>query len=665
MTHPCIRFLLCAVFILSGCTAEEPKPPAAPWSPDADAQGHSAPTKYTVRANAEIGKQLPISDQRDFENARRGLVAAEKDARVYRSSERTLWDTAAYDFLKDEAPASVHPSLWRQAQLNLIHGLFEVVDGVYQVRGYDLSNMSLIEGKSGWIVVDPLTASETASAALALANQHLGKRRVSAVIITHSHIDHFGGIAGLFADPKDAEGVAIIAPDGFMHEATSENVLAGVPMSRRATYMFGMPLARTPRGHVDSGLGKAPARGGIGIMAPTIIVDRTPQPIEVDGLEFVFQYAPESEAPSELMFYLPDRKAFCGAEVVSHVMHNLYTLRGAKVRDALRWSGAIQQSIDLFGDVEVVFASHHWPTWGNSQVLDYLKKQRDTYKYIHDQTVRLASSGATPREIAEELELPDSLALSFANRGYYGTVRHNSKAVYQGYFGWYDGNPVNLDPLPPADAGVRYVESMGGAAEVRRKAKEAFDRGEYRWVAMMLNHLVFAEPNDVEARELLAQSYDQLGYRAESGPWRDVYLTGAHELRHGVTDGGVDLAGAIDLLQQVPLERFFESMAARLDGPRAADNATKLNFIFSDLGETHVLWLENSVLHHQKRAADPDADATVKLTHDFFLRLVLRTIGLREAIFSDDLDIDGSRIALLSFFRLLDQPNPSFNIVTP
>jgi alkyl sulfatase BDS1-like metallo-beta-lactamase superfamily hydrolase len=657
-----------ALAALLGLVACEPGAPRRPttWAPEADARGHTAPTARTAEANAAILDQLPLGDAQDFEDARRGLVASDADVVVARAAGGTVWNTGDYAFVAGEAPPSVHPSLWRQAKLNGLHGLFEVAPGIHQVRGYDLSNMTLIEGKTGWILVDPLTSAETASAALALARRHLGNRPISAVILTHSHVDHFGGVAGVL--PQAAarrRAVRIVAPAGFVHEATSENVLAGVGMARRASLMYGMPLSRSERGHVDTGLGKEPARGRMGLVLPTELVKRTPQEMEIDGVRFVFQYAPESEAPAELTFYLPDAKAFCGAEIVSHTMHNLYTLRGAKVRDALRWSGYIDEAIDLFSDAEVVFASHHWPVWGNSHVLEYLEKQRDTYKYIHDQTLRLANSGYTPQEIAETLELPESLRASFANRGYYGTVRHNAKAVYQWYFGWYDGNPAHLDPLPPAEAGAKYVEFMGGAEEVRRKAQEAFERGEYRWVATVLNHLVFAEPDDAEARELLARAYDQLGYQSESGPWRDVYLTGAHELRNGVEQAGIELAAAVDVLRQVPMERFFDSMAARLDGPKAQGKETTINFVFSDLDESHVLTVENAVLHHERRDPDPGAEATIRLTRDFFLRLAMRQVGLREAIFSEELEVDGSRVALLSFFSLLEAPNETFAIVTP
>ena len=656
------RLSCCLLVLLALACGERSAPPAGPESAD----GNSAPSLTTTRRNAAVRDQLPFADESDFADATRGRIGGEAPVVVRGADESLIWDTPAYSFVTGDAPASVNPSLWRQARLNAIHGLFLVTDGIYQVRGYDLSNMSLIEGKTGWIVVDPLTAEETAAAAFALVREKLGDRPVSAVIFTHSHVDHFGGIGGVLTAREASErGVPIIAPAHFLEEATSENVLAGVAMGRRATFMYGMNLERGPRGHVDSGLGVEPARGQTGILPPTESVDHTPLEKQIDGVRFLFQYAPESEAPAELTFYLPDRKAFCGAEVVSHNLHNLYTLRGAKVRDALKWSGYIDEALDLFGDAEVLFASHHWPTWGNARIRDYLEKQRDTYKYIHDQTLRLANAGLTPREIAEELELPANLRRTFASRGYYGTVRHNAKAVYQWYFGWYDGNPAHLDPLPQAVSAPRYVALMGGANEVMDKAQAAFDAGETRWCAEILDLLVFAEPTNDAARELLARAYDQLGYQAESGPWRDVYLSGARELRHGVSPRGVDLSKAIGLLRHMPTARFFDSMAARLNGPKAEGKDVTINFVFTDTGETHVVRLQNAVLHHKRRPADPDADATVSLTKEFLLRLATGQAGLREMVFSDDLDVGGSRLALLGFFRLLDTPNGQFPIVTP
>jgi alkyl sulfatase BDS1-like metallo-beta-lactamase superfamily hydrolase len=653
MTNPRLKYfsVLFMVALLavmpSGCT----KHPTVRSVPGADEAGYTAPTQATELAQEEAAKDLPLDDPQDFRDAERGLIERDANARAVRTDGRVVWAAARQAFIA--APASVSPSLWRQAKLNNLHGLYKVTDGIYQVRGYDVSNLTLIRGKTGWIAVDPLTSEETAASAIALARKHLGEDPITAVIFTHSHLDHFAGVNAVL--PESARtGVPIVAPKNFMEEATSENVIAGVVI-----------LPRSERGHVDTGLGQSPARGTIGIATPTELVDHTPQEMVLDGVKFVFQYTPESEAPAEMTFYLPEHKAFCGAEIVSRTMHNLYTLRGAKVRDALKWSGYIDQAIDMFGNADVVFASHGWPTWGRDQVIEYLKKQRDTYKYIHDQTLRLAGNGLTPKEIAEAIDLPKSLRSTFANRGYYGTVRHNAKAVYQWYFGWYDGNPANLDPLPPEQAAAKYIEAMGGVDVALTKAQAAFDQAEYRWAAMLLNDIVFAAPGNSKAEELLATTYDQLGYRAESGPWRDEYLTGAYELRHGATPTTVSIADSVSLLRRVPTDRFFDAMATRIDGNAADGKLLKLNIVFTDVGETHVLTVENAVLHHKKRNADPNADATVKLTRDLFLNIITRQAGLRETIFSKDLDVEGSRMALLSFFSLLTQPNENFPIVTP
>jgi alkyl sulfatase BDS1-like metallo-beta-lactamase superfamily hydrolase len=657
-----------AASVVTACgeAPEQQKPAAsAAAGAEADEHGFTAPSAATADANAKFGAALPLDEAVDFEEAQRGLIASDPGMEVLTATGQTFRQRL-FGFVSGDAPASVNPSLWRQAKLNGNHGLFQVAEGIYQVRGYDVSNMSWIRGNTGWIIVDPLTSVESASAAYALARKHLGADPVVAVIFTHSHVDHFGGVKAVLPDGS-ADGVRIVTPRRFVEEVTSENVLAGTAMGRRAAFQFGTGLPFGPRGYVDTGLGKQPLAGTTSFALPTDIVDRTPQEIEIDGVPFVFQYTPESEAPAELAFYLPGQKAYCGAEIVNRNMHNLYTLRGAKVRDALKWSGYIDDAIQRFPDMEVVFTSHHWPTFGNERSLTALKGQRDTYRYIHDQTLRLANQGATPREIAEQLELPPQLAKVFANRGYYGTLRHNAKAVYQFYFGWYDGNPANLDPLPPAESGAKYVEAIGGAAAVKEKAKAAFERGDYRWAATLLDHLVFADPEDADAREQLARAYDQLGYQAESGVWRSVYLTGAHELRHGAPDaGGLDTRFAGDILARIPLELFFAAMATRLDGAKAAEQEPiTLNFVFTDVGETHVLNLENAVLHHWQREADPNAAATVKLTRGLFLKLGSGQVGLRDFIFSDELDVDGSRTALLSFFRLLDAPNPNFTIVTP
>ncbi|MES3041444.1 MAG: alkyl sulfatase dimerization domain-containing protein [Pseudomonadota bacterium] len=640
----------------------------APHEAGADAQGHSAATAATRDANAKMLTELDFNDRQDFADAERGLIARDPMLKILRTTEdgsSTVWDMPSYDFLKGAAPDSVNPSLWRQAQLNNIHGLFKVRDGIYQLRGYDLSNMTIIEGRTGWIIVDPLTAQETAARAIAFAREHLGTKPIVAVIFTHSHVDHFGGILGIVsAEQARQQKLRIIAPDGFMEEATSENVLAGVTMLRRSMFMYGKSLAHTPRGHIDTGLGKAPAYGTVGIMAPTELITRTGQELDIDGLRFVFQNTPASEAPAEMTFYLPELKAFLGAELASHTLHNLYTLRGAKVRDALKWSGYLDEALSLFGDAEVYVGSHQWPVWGKERVQALLESQRDTFKYIHDQTLHLALQGFTSREIAEQVKLPPSLNKVFSSRGYYGTVAHNTKAVYQFYFGWYDANPANLNPLPPENAGKKYVEFMGGADAVLEKAQKTYDDGEYRWAAEVLNHLVFAEPGNAAAKALLAKTYDQLGYQAESAPWRDAYLTGAYELRHGTPKQVLDMSSTIELLRSTPMPRFMDAMAARLKADKAEGKEYTINFVFTDLKESYVLHLKNSVLHH-RAGNDPKADATLKLTHAIYLKMITGKAGINDTLLSDDLKVEGSRVDLVRFFTLFEQPNGSFNIVTP
>jgi len=631
----------------------------------ADAQGHTAPTQATIDANAKVLEELPFENMEDFEQAKRGLIARESDLRIKGPGIQGdySWNQAEYDFVKGDAPASVNPSLWRQAKLNGIHGLFKVTEGVYQLRGYDLSNMTIIEGDKGWILVDPLTSEENARHGLAFARKHLGTKPISTIIFTHSHGDHFGGVLGTLT-AEEKKTVTVIAPEGFIEESTSENILAGPTMIRRLGYMYGGRLARTERGHVDTGLGKHPGMGTVGILQPNVIIAKTPQPMKVDGVDFVFHNAPGTEAPAELMFYLPKLKAFCGAEVTSRNMHNLYTLRGAKVRDALAWSNAIEKARMTFADADIYFASHHWPIWGQEKIQDFLKTQRDTYKYIHDQTLHLAHSGATPIEIAEKLKLPESLRTTFSSRGYYGTVSHNSKAVYQGYYGWFDGNPANLNPLTPVDAGKEYVEFMGGAEALLAKAAQSFEEGKYRWVAQVLTHLVFAEPNNTEARSLLARTYDQLGYQSESGPWRDVYLTGAYELRHNRPEKGFDPANAKGMLMHAPLERYFDALAVRLDGEAADGENMTINFTFPDLNRTHVVTIENAVLHHYIGEPDPNADATITQDHETFVDIAVKKVKPLEAMMAGKLEVD-NLLAMRKFKGMTSDPDFTFDIVLP
>jgi alkyl sulfatase BDS1-like metallo-beta-lactamase superfamily hydrolase len=651
---------------------------------DTDKHGHSAPTLATTKINQAVIDQLPLSNQQDFKDAQRGLIASLDSLVTTNVQGETVWDMDAYKFmqftgLSGGSPASINPSLWRQANLNNIHGLFKVSEGIYQLRGFDLANMTLIEGDSGWIVVDPLTAKETAKQAFDFAQKHLGKKPISAILFTHSHLDHFGGALGIVtAEQVKQQGIRIIAPEGFMEEATSENIIAGTAMSRRSMYMYGKRLARTERGHIGSGLGKGPAFGSFGILAPTETVNHQTTALNLDGVNIEFQFTPGSEAPAEFTFYLPDHNAFCGAEVVSRNMHNLYTLRGAKVRDALKWSGYIEQARNRFAAADIYFASHHWPMWGQDNIQNFLKLQRDSYKYIHDQSVRLLNGGATPSEVAEEIVLPESLRTSFPNRGYYGTLKHNAKAVYQNYLGWYDANPANLDPLPNTESAGRYIKMMGGIENVVAQAQITFDSAEedsgaYRWVAELLNKAVFFDPEHQAAKALLAKTYDQLGYQAESAPWRDVYLSAAYELRHGGPDKGIDITLMRDVLLETPVERFFDTMSVRLNGPKAEGERYIIKVNFTDKNLSYVLYLENSVLYylaeqtwqasHDKQASE--INATLNVKHELFIDMLIGRAGLKETLFSADLTIDGSKLDLLSFLSLFDRPAGDFNIVTP
>jgi alkyl sulfatase BDS1-like metallo-beta-lactamase superfamily hydrolase len=647
-----------SIFLLVGCKVGEPPPPPVP--DDSEATG------YTIAVNQKFAEMLDLDDQEDFEQASKGLIAAAPMEQIKDDAGKVIFDPSLYDFVKGEAPATVNPSLWRQAKLNMHRGLYKVTEGIYQLRGFDLANMSIIEGDTGWIIVDPLTNIATSARALAFAREHLGEKPITAIIFTHSHIDHFGGALGLMsAEEAAAKNVQIIAPIGFVAEATSENIVAGPTMLRRAEFMYAMRVPRGPTGHVSTGLGIQIVAGETSILVPTMVIKEAREDATIDGVQFRFLNAPGSEAPAEFVFYLPEHKAFCGAEVLSRNMHNLYTLRGTKVRDAVKWSDYIDDSIHEFGEAELYFASHHWPIWGQERVVEFLEKQRDMYRFINDQTLRWANAGLTSREIAERIEMPESLATEFYNRDYYGTLRHNSKAVYQRYFGWYSGNPADLNPLPPSEAASRYVDYMGGAQAIIDKAQKSFDEGDYRWVAEVLNHVVFAQPDNRAAKELLAEAYRQLAYQSESGPWRDVYLTGAYELQFGPPDEGIKLADAIEMLVQTPVIRFLQAMSVRLKAEDAHGKEMTINVVLTDLDQSYVLELKNSVLHYRESEPDPDANATLKITHPMFLKVMIGEAKLTDMVFSKELSIEGSKLDLVRFFALMDKPEPTFPIVTP
>ncbi len=566
----------------------------------------------TARANAGVAARLPLADDADLARATRGLVAEHPTGTVSRGM-LAVWDIHKHDFLREqpEAPDTVNPSLWRQARLNCVHGLFEVTDRVWQVRGYDISNVTFIAGDTGWIVIDPLTSVEMAATALELANEHLGERPVVAVIYTHSHLDHFAGVHGVTTqDDVDAGRCRIIAPEGFLDAAVSENVIAGPVMLRRSLYMFAPLLPAGPRGQVDAGLGKTTSLGTVSLIPPTEEIRDTGTELDIDGVRVVFQMTPGTEAPAEMNFHFPDLRLLCMAENCTQTMHNLLTPRGAQVRDALGWSKYINEAIDLFADqTDISFASHHWPRFGADDVRRFLTQQRDLYRWLHDQTMRLANRGLTPVEIAEELDLAPELETEFHVRGYYGTVNHNVKAVYQRYLGWFDGNPANLHPHPPERTATKLVEYMGGADAVLARARADFEAGDFRWVAQVVNHVVFADPDNDDARALQADALEQLGYQAESAVWRNFYLSAAHELRNGhLSLGNADLGG---LAPAMTTEMLFDAIAVRLVPDRLGDASGAVNWNVTDRDERHLAGISNRTLFHSPGRHADDAVATV------------------------------------------------------
>jgi Alkyl sulfatase and related hydrolases len=558
-------------------------------------------TEATRLAHEETARRLPPDDGADFVLARRGFIGTLPDAEV-----PGAWSQAPFAFLEGERPDTVNPSLWRQARLNALHGLYEVTPGVYQVRGFDISNVTFVEGREGWIVIDPLTSAQPAAAAFDLLKRQVRDRPVSAVIYTHSHVDHYGGVMGVLTEADVARGVPIVAPRGFLEAAVAENVLAGNVMSRRATYMYGGLLPKDARGHVDSGLGKGTSTGRVALVPPNISIDHTGQRLTLDGVEIVFQVTPDTEAPAEMNFHFPGLGALCMAENCTCHLHNLYTPRGAQVRDAKAWAWYIDEAIALFGDrSQVMFASHHWPRWEEAEIRRFLAKQRDLYKYIHDQTLRMANHGMTGPEIAEVLRLPPSLEAEWYTRSYYGTLSHNAKAVYQKYLGWFDGNPANLNRHPPEAAGRRYVEAMGGPERVLAEGRRSFETGDYRWTAEIVGHLVFADPANAEARALQADALEQMGYQAESGPWRDFYLTGAQELRKPRPRSETPRQASANQLRTLPGDSLLDALSVRLNGEAAADETLSFTLSFTDTGEQFAVRVENAVLHHQPGGGGP------------------------------------------------------------
>lgn len=621
---------------------------------------HSKPVTPAIEAqNAALLTALPFDDVRDFEDADRGFIAALEPGVITRPDGDVVWDADSYSFLEGAAPATVNPSLWRQSQLVARQGLYEVVEGIYQVRGFDLSNITFVEGDTGVIVIDPLISTETAAAALALYRQHRGDREVVAVIYTHSHVDHFGGVFGVTTEEDAASGkVQIIAPEGFTHHAVAENVYAGTAMARRAGYMYGAVLARGPQGQVGAGLGQTTSSGEVGLIVPNTQIRETGETLTVDGVEIEFQMAPGTEAPAEMHFYFPRYRALCMAENATHTQHNLLTLRGALVRDPHVWSQYLTEAIDTFGDrTDVAFASHHWPTWTGERVTEFLATQRDLYAYLHDQSLRLINQGYQGAEIAESLELPPALTKAWNTHGYYGSVSHNLKAIYQRYMGWFDANPARLWPHPPKQESERYVAAIGGVDRVVEIAQSAFDDGDFRWAATLLDHAIFTDENHSAARELYADTLEQLAYGAENGTWRNFYLSGATELREG-NFGTPTVTSAPAIVAQLTPEQLFDSLAQSVNGPKAWDLDLAIDVTLTDLGVNHHLTLRNGVLIHRRRAAG-DAGVTLTLSKP---RLIAVAGG---DLTSPGLEITGDNAVLDALLGVLDQGDPGFAIVTP
>jgi alkyl sulfatase BDS1-like metallo-beta-lactamase superfamily hydrolase len=640
--------------------------PALAQAPTGNAPNEA--TAATRAANRAVLETLPMGDKQSFDDAQRGLIEALGDKVILGASGRPAWSLKGYEFLnREEAPDSVHPGLWRHARVNMANGLFKVTDRIYQLRGFDLSNMTIIEGDTGLIVIDPLITTEVASEALAMYYKHRPHLPVVAVIYSHSHADHFGGVRGVVNEDDVKSGkVAVWAPTGFMQEAVGENVIAGNAMARRALYQFGPLLARGERGQVDAGLGKTTSFGSVTLIAPTRLIEQPVETHRIDGVDVVFELTPGAEAPAEMIMYYPQMRVLNMAEIGTQNFHNLLPIRGAQVRDALAWSKYLGGAQERYGaKSDVMIAQHHWPVWGAARVQGFLGTQRDAYKFVHDQTVRLMNHGYTGPEIADMVQLPASLNLDWSAHSFYGNLKHNIKAIYQRYLGYFDGNPANLDALPPVAAAKKAVAYMGGADAVLKKARDDYARGEYRWVAQVASQLVFADPSSQDARALAADALEQLGYQNESATVRNAYLQGASELRNGPPKlPGVTTASP-DVIRAMPLELFFDYLGVRLNGDKAAGKRAVLNWQFSDTQQRFVMRLQNSALTTSPDAQAADADATLTLRRSTLDEISLQKLTFPAALQSGLITVTGKPEKLLEVLGLLEAFPGMFPLVEP
>jgi alkyl sulfatase BDS1-like metallo-beta-lactamase superfamily hydrolase len=636
---------------------------AAPVTAFAQTAGKPA-SKATVDSQQRLKSELPVEDGRDAAFADRGYLGTLADPIIKTRDGKPVWNLDAYAWMDGKAPDTVNPSLWRHMNLLRKHGLYALSDNMWQVRGFDVSNMTVIKGKTGWILIDPLTTRDTAAAALRLVNEKLGARPVTAVIYSHSHGDHFGGVRGVVdeADVK-AGKVAIIAPEHFLAETASENVMAGSAMGRRANYQFGGNLTPGPQGQMGSGIGKGIAGGDITLISPTIDIRKTGEIREVDGIALEFQMVPESEAPAEMNVYVPSSRTFLAAEIATCSLHNILTPRGAKVRDAHAWAGFLNEAVNLYGDrSDTIASSHCWPRFGQSEVKGWLSGQRDNYRYLHDQTVRMMNKGMTQAEIAENLKAPPAIANQWFNKGYYGTYSHNSKAIYQYYLGWYDAVPANLNPHPPEVRAAKLVAAIGGASKVLTEAKKAIAAGDYRWSSDLLNSLVFADPKNAEGRSLLADSYEQQGYQAESAIWRNMFLSAARDLREGVKASIT--SQSIDMISAIPTGLLLDSVATRLDPEKIGDRSLAINFVFSDRQEKAKISVGNAVMFSEMGASHAAPAATVSGPRQLFLALLFLKLPLAQ-LEGAGLRVEGDRTVVEALQAALDPMPGPFNIAEP
>ncbi len=624
------------------------------------------PSRYTIEAQQQLRKSLPFSDRRDFEEQKKGFIAAPDYKQIMANTGNVAWDMGSYEWLlQGREFDSIHPSLQRQAILNMAYGLYEVVPGkIYQVRGFDLANISFIKGDKGWIIFDPLTATETAAAALKFINEQLGERPVSAVIYSHSHIDHFGGVRGVVDEDDVKNGkVKIIAPEGFMDHAVAENVYAGTAMNRRAFYQYGLLIPRSPFAHVDQSIGKNTAAGTPSLIAPTVIISED-QELTVDGVRMVFQSTPGTEAPAEMNTWFPDLKAFWAAENITGTIHNIYTLRGALVRDALEWSRQINRALYLFGaEAEVMFASHSWPRWGNDRIQEVMRAQRDTYANLNNGVLHLANQGVTINQIHNVYKVPQSLQQQWSARSYHGSVEHNSRAIINRYLGYWDANPATLMPLSPEDSAPLYVEMMGGAKKILRKGQSLYDKGRYRLAQEIVNKLVYAEPGNQKAKDLLADIFEQLGYQHESPSVRNSFLAAAFELRSGIPSGTPAKTSGPDLVRAMSTGQWLDFLGIRLDSNKAGDSKFIINLVTPDNGEKFVIELSNATLTNLQGFQARDADLVITIDRADLVNTMMGTVSLDEQIASGKAKLKGDGKVLDSLKRMLVQFDLGFEIM--